>query len=180
MLKYAFISEIKGVTPDNYYAIYENEECFNLIIGSPNMQTTEDLVKRLASEGYTMMNFCGAFNEELLEKLRTATGRNVKMAYVRYFPEELEKLTKLPSLKEFGLIIEGADKLTDVCIESDSCNIHAYFVRDMEMAKEAAKKLVEKGVYFIEMCGWFKEDMTRDIIHAISSSVPVGSAGIQG
>lgn len=178
MLKYAFISEIKGVTPENYYGIYENEECFNLIIGSPNMQTTEELVKRLASEGYTIMNFCGAFNEEMLEKLRTCTDGKIKMANVKYFPEELEKLEKLPSLKEFGLIIEGADKLTEVCIKSDSCNIHAYFVKDMEMAKEAAKKLVEKGVCFIEMCGWFKEDMTRDMINAISSSVPVGSAGI--
>lgn len=178
MLKYAFISEIKGVNPENYYAIYENKECFHLITGSPDMNTTEELVKRLISEGYTMMEFCGAFNQEKLDKLSMAAGGKATMSYVRYFPEELDKMNKISSLKEYGLIIEGADNLTEVCIKSDSCNIYAYFIKDMEMAIEAAHKLVEKGVCFMELCGWFKEDRTREIIKAIDGSVPVGSVGI--
>lgn len=179
MLKYAFISKIKGVNPENYYGVFENKDCFNLITGCPHMQSAEELVKKLVSEGYTMMNFCGAFNEQELENLREVTDRQVKMSMVKYFPEELIKIEKLPSFKEYGVIIEGADKLTEVRIDSNSCNIHAYFIKDMEMAKEAAKKLVDKGVYFIEMCGWFDRNMTMEIIGSINGAVPVGSAGIQ-
>lgn len=178
MLKYAFISKIKGVVSENHYGIFENEDCYNLITAAADMQSTEGLVKKLFYEGYTMMNFCGAFNDQNIEKLREVTEGKVKMANVKYFPEELIKIEKIPSFKEYGIIIEGADKLTEVCIESNSCNIHAYFIKDMEMAKEAAQKLVDKGVYFIEMCGWFDRDMTVEIIHAINGAVPVGSAGI--
>lgn len=178
MLKYAFISEIKNITPEEYSAVYKNEECYNLVIGSPDMKTTEELVKKLADEGYTLMNFCGAFDGRKIERLEKAAGDKVKMSHVKYFPEELDKLNKLTSLKEFGIIIEGADNLTDLCIKSDSCNLHAYFVKDMEMAKEAARKLVEKGVYFIEMCGWFNKAMTDEIIESIGGAVPVGSAGL--
>ena len=33
-------------------------------------------------------------------------------------------------------------------------------------------------VDFIELCGWFEEDMTREVIAAVDGSVPIGSCGI--
>ncbi len=95
MLKYAFISEIKNITPEEYSAVYKNEECYNLVIGSPDMKITEELVKKLADEGYTLMNFCGAFDGRKIERLEKAAGDKVKMSHVKYFPEELDKLNNI-------------------------------------------------------------------------------------
>ncbi|MFV0516128.1 MAG: DUF6506 family protein [Aminipila sp.] len=178
MLKYAFIANISGINPKEYNAVYESEDCFNLIIGSPDMEETERIVKELESENFTLMNFCGAYDAEKIKQLNKAINSEVKMSNVKYFPEELKKMNQLKSFKEFGIIIEGTEKLTSINLKSEKCNIYTYFVKDMDMAKEAAQNLVDQGVFFIELCGWFKENMTREIIEAIKGKVPVGSAGI--
>lgn len=178
MLKFAFILDAGKVDPQEYRGIYELEDEYNLIVGVPDMEATVKIVKELAADGYTLMDFCGAYDSEKLEILKQATGAEVEMAYVDYFPEELEKVDALESLSEYGLIIIGGEELKEIVIENPECNTYAYFVRDMEMAKEAAKKLVDRGVYFIELCGWFDSAKTREIIEAIGAKVPVGSAGI--
>ena len=46
------------------------------------------------------------------------------------------------------------------------------------MACEAAKELLDKGVYFIELCSWFDEEKTRAVIAAVDGKLPVGSCGL--
>ncbi len=54
-----------------------------------------------------------------------------------------------------------------------------YCVQDIEMACLSAKKLAEKRVHLIELCGAFKDDMVTRIIEAVEGKIPVGNMGMR-
>ncbi|MGL4483873.1 MAG: DUF6506 family protein [Anaerovoracaceae bacterium] len=181
MLKYAFILNVPGENPQSFSTLYKTADSENLIVATESMEMTEDLVKKLAGEGYTLFNLCGDFDDEMTAKLKASIGADVKMHHAEYFPEEMEKLEKLPNLMEYGIIIEEAraDQMVELYIESKECNARMIFAKDMETAKKAAKKLIEKGVMFIELCSYYDEAMTNEIIKSINGAVPIGSCGIR-
>ena len=47
-------------------------------------------------------------------------------------------------------------------------------VADFETACLEAKKMADDGVNFIELCGDFAEEHTKDIIAAVDGRIPVG------
>lgn len=61
---------------------------------------------------------------------------------------------------------------------SKECNTKIMLVKDLDMACQAAKELVEKGVFFIELCSWFDTERTKAVIAAIDGKLPVGSCGL--
>ena len=80
----------------------------------------------------------------------------------------------------YGVIIQmaGVDESCRFELKSPDCNTTAYFVKDMDQAKGAAKAMAGEGIHFIELCGWFKDEQTREIIAAVDGKIPVGSCGI--
>ncbi len=64
-------------------------------------------------------------------------------------------------------------------LKADGFVTTVYCVQDIEMACGSAKKLAEKGVHLIELCGAFKEDMVTQIIEAVDGQVPVGNMGMR-
>lgn len=54
-----------------------------------------------------------------------------------------------------------------------------YCVQDIEMACKSAKKLAEKQVHLIELCGAFRDEMVTKVIEAVEGKIPVGNMGMR-
>lgn len=179
MFKYAFIENVAGASPENYSFVYENEESYNLVAGTDNDEMTEELVKKLAGEGFELIDLCGYFDDEAAEKLRRATGGGIEITHASYLPEEQKKNDALESFKEFGVIIvmDGVEETQRFSLSNEDCNTYVRFTKDMEAAKAAAKELADQGVYFIELCSYFDKEKVLEIIDAVDAKIPVGSCG---
>lgn len=180
MLKFAFVISVPGHTPEDYCGTYENSESFNLVAGIDNMDMGIEYVGKLAAEGYTLINLCGDFDDEVTAKMQAIAGPDVKIRHADYFPEELIKVDSLPEFNRYGAIIvmRGVEEPNEVVIEAPDFYTKAIFVKDQEQANAAAKKLVDEKMQDIELCSWFTKEKTQEVIDAIGGAVAVGSCGL--
>ena len=178
MMKFAFLMNMPGETPETCYGEYNNEENHNRIVGLEKDAAVE-YIKILANEGFGIVDLCGDFTESDVEILTKASEGKINISYAKYFPVEMEKMDKLESLFEYGIIIfdEGVDVTEWVEILNRQGNTYVAFVKDMDSAMEAGRELVKKGVAFVELCGWFDFKKTEQIISAIGGKIPVGTCG---
>ena len=178
-MKFAFIANIAGITPETYSAAFETEEAYNLIAGVDGMDAAKEYVKKLADEGYDLINLCGDFDEEITEELRGIAGETVEIQHADYSAEELAKLEKLESFKNYGIIIidSSIDEAHEELLQSEACDAKVVFVNSIDMAKEAGKKLVDEGADFIELCSWFDKEKMEELVEATENKVPVGTCG---
>ena len=180
MFKFAYIINMPGYSPETYGGVYENDESYSVIVGVDGVEGAKAYAQKLEKANYDLINLCSDFDEEASEAIRKSMGDPIEIQNAKYFPEELEKLEALTDPADYGIIIQmdGVEESVRVSLDSPDCNSKAIFVKDMESAKQAAGTLVEEGIDFIELCGWFEEDMTREVIAAVDGSVPIGSCGI--
>lgn len=179
MLKFAFIMNIPGESPETFSAVYENEESYNLVVGTGSMDMAKDYLKKLVDDGFTLINLCGDFDDEITAEMQQIAGEGVKIRHADYMPEELDKLEKLQSMKEYGVVIvmRGVEESYELTIKNPECNADVIFVKDMPQAKIAARKLVADGIDFIELCSWFDKVKTIEVVESIKGAVPVGTCG---
>lgn len=179
MLKFAFLINVPGQSPQTYSAVYENSESYSLLAGVNGVEEGPEYLKELISQGYTLINLCGDFDDEITEKMQADAGEEIKIANAKYSLNELAKLNQLESADDYGIIIkmDGVENPETVCIESEECKTTAIFVKDMEQAKEAAVYMAEQNINLIELCSWFDKLMMEDIVEAIDGVVPVGTCG---
>ena len=180
MSKYALIMNVPGERPETYSALYDKDGNHELYVGTGSFEMATDLLKKLAIEGFDHINLCGDFDDEITNKFIEIGQGKIKISHACYWPEQLDKLNLLPSLKEYGFISMVGNLENEVTLElkSEECNAYIILVKDLEIACQGAIDLVEKGIAFIELCTWFDSEKTRAIIEAISGKVPVGSCGI--
>ncbi|MDO4869016.1 MAG: DUF6506 family protein [Bacillota bacterium] len=180
MLKFAFLINVPGQSPETFCGTYENSESFNLIAGTDNMDMAEKYVASLVSDGYTLFNLCGDFDDEITGKMQEAAGPDVKIRHADYSPEELAKVEALPEFSKYGMVIvmRGVEEPTEVALSCEGFDAKAIFVKDQEQANAAAKKLADEGMHDIELCSWFTAEKTQEVIDAIGGAVPVGSCGL--
>lgn len=147
--------------------------------GTSSFEMTRELVKKLDSEGYDLIDMCGDFDDEAVEKLLSITKSDMEILHADYLPAELEKIEALDSLQEYGIVVvmDGVEETQNFTLKNDACNTYVRFTKDLDAAKAAAKELVEQGVYFLELCSFFDKARTLEIIDAIGGKVPVGSCG---
>ncbi len=177
-MKFAFLMNMPGETPETCYGEYNNEKNQNRIIGMEK-EVVEDYIKILAEDGFGRVDLCGDFTESDVEILTKASNGKININYAKYFPVEIEKMDKLESLFEYGIIIfdDGVETTEWLEILNKQGNTYVTFVKDMCCAMEAGRELVKKGVAFIELCGWFDSEKTEQMISAIDGGVPVGTCG---
>ena len=178
-MKFAFIANIAGATPETYSAAFETPEAYNLIAGVDGMDAARAYVKQLADEGYDLINLCGDFDAEITEELRGIAGETVEIQHADYSAEEFAKLEKLESFKNYGIIIidNTVEEPHEELLESEACDARVIFVNSLEMAQEAGAKLVEGGADFIELCSWFDREKMEAVVKATENKVPVGTCG---
>lgn len=179
MLKFAFLINTPGQTPESYSKTYENAESFNLLAGTPDMDAAKAYVKKLADEGYTLFNLCGDFDDEITAQMQELAGPDVKIKHADYLPEQAKMVEALEEFSRYGIVIvmRGVEEPTDVVIDGPELYTHAIFVKDQEQANAAAKKLAEEGVHDIELCSWFDTERTLPVIEAVAGACPVGTCG---
>ncbi|MDO4546109.1 MAG: DUF6506 family protein [Bacillota bacterium] len=179
MLKFAFIINVPGESPETYSAVYENEESYSIIAGTGDMNMAKDYVKKLADDGFTLFNLCGDFDDEITEQMQEMAGDSVKIRHANYNLNELVKLDRLRTMRNYGVIIvmDGVEKPHEVVLRSKECDTRAIFVKDMPQARRAARRLVEKRVNFIELCSWFDTPRLEIVVKAIDGVVPIGTCG---
>lgn len=179
MLKYAFLINVPGQTPETYSAVYENSESYNLIAGTDNMDMAKEFAAKLVSEGYTLFNLCGDFDDEVTGQMQQAAGPDVKFRHADYLPEQLAKVEALEKFEKYGIVIvmRGVEEPQEVALSCPQLSTKAIFVKDQAQAIEAAKKLAAEGVDDIELCSWFDRVKNEEIIEAIGGAAPVGTCG---
>jgi len=178
MIKYAFLMNMPGETPETCYGEYNNQESHTRIVGLEK-EAAGEYIKILAEEGFKMVDLCGDFNRDDVERLTAAAEGKIKICAAAFLPEEGEKLEKLESLFEYGIIVnmKGVKDTEWIEIINRQGNTTIAFVSGLESAMEAAKELVKKGVSFMELCSWFDREKCEKIIEAIGGGVPVGTCG---
>lgn len=179
MVKFAFIINVPGQSPETFCGTYENAESYNMIIGTGDMDQAREWVGKLAGEGYGIFNLCGDFDDEITRELQDIAGPDAKVKNARYLPEELAKVEALAEFSRFGIVVQmkGVEELTEVEVKCDDFYTKAIFVKDQQQAVEASKKLADEGAHDIELCSWFDRAKTEEIIEAIGARVPVGTCG---
>jgi hypothetical protein len=180
-MKYAFIfdCDIPSGEDFNCQVGFGQEVC--LVAGVSPIEDALSLAQKLASQGFTEMGFCAAFDDGMISKIKIAVGAEVNVHQMQYLPEQLEMLGEMNSFREYGVLIQ-ADGLTSnarFLLKNDSCNAKICFAPNWNCAKDAVKELFEEGIYFIECCGWFKESMVRDMIQMTCDTIPIGSTALE-
>ena len=179
MLKFAWLVNVPGSSPEKYSGVYENAESCNMVVGTGDMESAKAFVKKLADEGYTLFNLCGDFDDDITAEMAALAGDGVKISHADYLPEELAKVSALEEFSEYGIVIvmRGVEQPVEVDVDADGMHTRAVFVKDLEQAKTAAKKLSDAGVHGIELCSWFDREKTEAVIEAIGGATPVGTCG---
>ena len=178
-MKFAFVANIAGVSPETYSTVYETAGNYNLVAGVDGMSAAKEYIRKLAEDGFELINLCGDFNDEVTEEIRDMVGERVEVRNVQYTVDDLIKLDFLESFKNYGVMIhdENVEKFHEVVLRSDACDMRVIFVPDMRQAKRAAARMLEKRVGFMDLCSWFDTLRLEVLIDATDNSIPIGTCG---
>ena len=178
-MKFAFIANIAGVTPETYSTVFETTGSYNLVAGVDGMDAAKEYIAKLAEEGFELINLCGDFDDEITAEIRELVGDKVEVENAKYTITEMIKLDHLETFRDYGIIIldEDVDKAHEVVLRSEACDARIIFVKDLRQARNAGRRLIEKRVNFIELCSWFDILRLESIVEATGNKVPVGTCG---
>jgi len=179
-MKYAFIMNSGTLNPESYSVLYEDGGNHYYFAAVHGMKMTRELAKKLADDGYELIDLCGDFDEEKTEEIRKASEGKIKVNYAKYTEEEMAKYNALTVNDKYGIIVLGFDLSKDMVkleLESDEYNTFIAIVAKEEMAAQEAKKMVSEGIHFIELCGYFDSDRAAAVAEAIGHKVPLGYCG---
>ncbi len=179
-MKYAFIMNSRTLNPETYSVVYEHEGNQYYFAGVHGMKMTKELAKKLADDGYELLDLCGDYNEEKAQEVRDASEGKTKINYAKYSDEDLEKLDALQSTDQYGVIVLGfepSEDLTRLELTSEEYNTYIAIAGSEEIAVRTAKEMVTEGINFIELCGYFTQDKAEVIAEAIDHKVPLGYCG---
>lgn len=179
MLKFTWLVNVPGQSPETYCGVYENAESYNVVAGTDNMEMAKEFVKKQAEDGFTLFNLCGDFDDEITAQMQELAGEGVKIRHADYLPAELEKVSALEEFSEYGIVVvmNGVEEPSEVDINVGGMHTRAIFVKDQDQANEAAKVLSDAGMHGIELCSWFNKERTESVIAAIDGKTPVGTCG---
>ena len=176
--KYAFIVMWPGLNPDNYRVDFQGKDLTSYI-GVSDLDQAEALVRTLTAAGYSAFNLCGAFDQEKAERLARAAGPGTSFEYVIFPGDEPRKRAAVDITKGLGIIIydDGIGQIKPFEL-TGALNSSIRFVDSVVMARAAAGDLIRQGCTVIELCSWFTEEKTQEVIDAIGGAVAVGSCGL--
>jgi len=181
MKRFGLILNGSGLDPVNYKGSLTSSDFAAEVFGVSSEEDTLKAAEALASRGAAFINLCGDYNGDQAAALARHLNGAVKVSHVKYSPEESRKMEQLTDFSEYGFIVHGEGfhpHSHNLRLEAPGCNTRLVGAETMEEAEEAARKMVDDGISFIELCGAFSGEMTARIIQAVESRVPVGSAGL--
>lgn len=179
-MKYAFIMNSGTLDPESYSTTYEDRQNRYYFAAVSGMTMAVALAEKLAAEGYDFIDLCGDFDAEKAEEIRNAAGKKLQVSYAKYTKEGQAKFEALDESNRYGIIVLGFDQkeeLVSLSIESDEFNTYIAIVDKEETASAEAKKMVEEGIHFIELCGYFDARKAAAVSDACGHRIPIGYCG---
>ena len=179
-MKYAFIMNSAGLNPESYSVTYQNEGNQYYFAAVHGMIMTRELARKLADEGYQLLDLCGDYDEVKAHDVEEAAGGRMKVNYAKYSAEDQIKFEALESTNQYGIIVLGFDLTEDLVrleLKSNEYDTYITIVSEEEMAGTEAKKMVIEGINFIELCGYFDSFKAEKVAKAIDHKIPVGYCG---
>ena len=178
-MKFVYMVEMPNLDPASFCGGFENDDHSCVIVGLDNKETAKELFCKYTAEGYDLFNLCSGFTPEDAAAFEAmAEGTKVRAAV--YEGDQVEKIDALEDFSKYGAIFvaAGLDAPKEVRLSGPDFDMTGVYITDQESANAAARKLVEEGVTFIELCSWFDAEKTQSVIDAIGGAVPVGSCGL--
>lgn len=178
-MKFAFVINVEGVTPETYSTVLETPGSYNLVAGVDGPDAAKAYIKKLISEGFTRINLSGDFNSKAVEEMYEIVGDDIEISQAMYTIDELIKINYLESFRDYALIIrvEDIEKPHEAVLRSKYCDTRIIFVKDIRQARAASKKLLEKRVDYIELCSWFDLLRLLALVKETGNRVPIGTCG---
>ena len=90
--KWAFVAMNAEYDPARQHARFDTSLQEGHLLTVRNPEEAIELAKRLADEGFGMIEVCGAFGPQLAKRMYEATGCRVPVSYVTTDPAELEQV----------------------------------------------------------------------------------------
>ncbi len=178
MFKFAFFVNSTSLTPDNYSKHLYGKSFTGLVCGVNSMELACTKAKELEESGFDEIELCGDFDREMAQVIKDSTSGNIKICYETYSLQEKAKFDELEELNPWGIIIEVGEtweKDRYTILKSEECDTYIACVNGMEDGIHAAEQMVMDGVKFIELCSYYDEEKTNQIIEGIGGAIPVGS-----
>lgn len=182
-MKFAFILDVKGVSPETYSTVFETAGRYNLVAGVDGQEAAEEYIERLIAEGFDEIDLSGDFEDEFSERIasevREKTGGAVVIKNVIYPIDEILKLQFIESSRDYGLIImdKGVHRYHEEVLRSKARDTRIIYVENMQRARHAAAKLAEKRVTKIDLCSWFDVLRQRHLSDIAGNGIAVGTCG---
>ena len=179
-MKYAFVMNSGTLNPEIYSTVYEENGSRYFFSAVHGMKMTRELAKRLADEGYELLDLCGDYTEEKAEETRNSSGGRLKVNFAKYSEEDLKRFDALESANKYGIIVlafHPGEDLVKLELTSEEFNTYIAIAGTEKIAAQAAKDMVEEGIHFIELCGYFDAEKAEVVAKSIGYAVPLGYCG---
>ncbi len=178
MFKFAFFVNSTTLTPENYSKNLLGKDFAGLVCGVNSMELACKKAKELEETGFDEIELCGDFTGEMAKEIKDSTLGKIKICYETYSSQEKAKFDELKELNPWGIIIEVGetwDKDRYSILKSEECDTYIACVNGMEDGIHAAEQMVRDGVKFIELCSYYDEEKTNQVIEGIGGAIPIGA-----
>lgn len=86
--KFAFILMGSQYNPEEHKACFETEKVITYILTVKNLEEAFDQLSFLEKQGVGAIELCGAFGEEIAQKMIELTNNKIAIGYVTHKPEQ--------------------------------------------------------------------------------------------
>lgn len=86
--KFAFILMGSQYNPEEHKACFETEKVITYILTVRNLEEAFDQLSFLEKQGVGAIELCGAFGEEIAQKMIELTNNKIAIGYVMHKPEQ--------------------------------------------------------------------------------------------
>lgn len=179
MLRYAFIINLPGVTPKTYSAVYKNRESYCMVAGVDGAEMAKKFVRKLLDKGFTTIDLSSDFSEETAVEIKELAGENIRVKHARYTVDGRIKLDFTRSFRRCGVIIVvgGVKKAAEYLLSNDQRDTRIIFAGSIRQAKNAARRMLENQVNYIELSCWFDRLRMESVAEAVDHRIAVGTCG---
>lgn len=182
-MKFAFILNVKGVTPETYSTVLETAGRYNLVAGVDGEEAAAEYIMKLAEEGFDEIDLSGDFDkdfaEDIIGKVREKVGSSVDIKPTCYTIDERMKLDFVFSIRDYGIIImdEDVDRYHEVVLRCKARDTRIIFVQSIARARRAAERMMEKRIDILDLCSWFHILRYEHMVKMTGDSIPIGTCG---
>lgn len=154
------------------------------IVGLTHVEDLPSAAKKLADQGYRLIELCGGISPAWRSKVATAVGDKALVSSATFGIESLLSaasynanfLAGRPQREAFIIVGADADPARDrITRLSEGQNTTFVYVPDDATGARVAAELCEEGVALIELYGGFTTEGIAAVIEAVDGRAPVGA-----